>query len=136
MSARYESHVPAVLFSFRQAVSRGLQAVAVEIAGEAKKRTPVDTGRLRASIAWAAEGERHHKDTATGRDGTPVTVQFAAAAPEGVARVGTNVKYAPFVHEDLDAQHTVGQAKFIEEAFTDNEARAKALMRMALKGRL
>lgn len=55
-------------------VVQALAQIAQEITNLAKQLAPVDTGRLRASIAWTI-GEA---------DGTPF------------ARIGTNVEYAPF----------------------------------------
>jgi len=57
-------------------------------------------------------------------------------APKGTATVGTNVEYAPKVHEDLDAYHKTGEAKFIENAFNEKAAKAERLMQLALEGKL
>lgn len=64
---------------------------------EAKKRTPVDTGALRAS------------GHVTGPDDSKsqkVRLAFGGAA----------APYAVFVHENLNARHHVGRAKFLESA--------------------
>lgn len=128
----FRSEKESVLQQFKKANRRGLQAVAIEVSGEAKRRTPVDTGRLRASIAWAADDkERSHKGTWKG-----TTVQYRVTAPEGEARVGTNVEYAPWVHENLDAYHKTGEAKFIEKAFKEKTKKAQEIMRLALEGKL
>ena len=60
---------------------------------ESKRRTPVDTGQLRSSIG--------------GRGG----FKFVRGLEAGV---GTNVKYAVYVHENLKSRHPIGQAKFME----------------------
>lgn len=66
---------------------------------EAKQRTPVKTGNLRASGIVLGPDE----------DGT-VTLQFGGpAAP-----------YAVYVHENLDAFHKVGQAKFLESVVLES----------------
>lgn len=128
----FTSEKDSVLQQFKKANRRGLQAVAIEVSGAAKKRTPVDTGWLRASIAWAVDDrERNHKGTWKG-----TTVQYRVTAPEGEARVGTNVAYAPWVHENLDAYHKTGEAKFIENAFTEKQEKAEQIMRLALEGKL
>lgn len=78
------------------AIGPALRAEAEIEMTEAKRRTPVDTGTLRASGHVA--GPKH-----SGRD-TEVMLAFGGpAAP-----------YALFVHENLDAHHPVGQAKFLE----------------------
>lgn len=61
-----------------------------------QQRTPVDTGNLRASAF-------------TRREGFNVQIGYTAA-------------YALFVHEDMEAHHKTGQAKFLETAFNDEMA--------------
>lgn len=83
---------------------------------EAKRRTPVDTGRLRASGRVALpvrEGRR-----------ISVTLSFGGAA----------APYAIYVHENLEANHASppfggGQAKFLES--TINESAPYMLARIA-----
>ncbi len=60
---------------------------------ESKRRTPVDTGYLKSSIGGGG-GFRFVRGLRAG--------------------VGTNVKYAVYVHENQSARHPVGQAKFME----------------------
>lgn len=74
----------------------GLLAAGLKVQAEAQRRTPVDTGNLRASAYT-----RRAQD-----DATKVEVGFAAA-------------YALPVHENLEAHHPVGQAKFLESALVD-----------------
>ena len=71
-------------------------------ATEAKKRTPVDRGPLRASVH--AEGPF--------RRGTMIWTQIVAGGPAA--------PYAVYVHEDLEAFHKVGQAKFIESVIMES----------------
>lgn len=61
---------------------------------KAKRLTPVDTGRLRAS-------GRVYRGTIT---------------PRVVVMLGFHTSYSIIVHEDLKAHHPVGQAKFLETA--------------------
>jgi len=65
-------------------------------ATECKKVTPVDTGALRASIF--VENPK--------REGRKVSVAIVAGGP--------SAPYALIVHEDLEAHHPHGEAKFIE----------------------
>jgi len=62
--------------------------------GEAKRRTPVDTGYLRSSIGGSGG------------------YSFVRGL---IAGVGTNVKYAIYVHENKRAKHRVGEARFMEK---------------------
>lgn len=67
----------------------------------AKMRTPVDTGVLRAS-------------------GTVLKPKFRGKKVEIVAGFGGAAKtYAVSVHENVTARHTVGESKFLERAFLD-----------------
>lgn len=69
---------------------------------EAKRRTPVDKGNLRASI---------HQEGPT-RDGRRIVSEIVAG--------GVAAPYAVIVHEDLEAFHKVGQAKFIESVILES----------------
>lgn len=69
---------------------------------EAKQRTPVATGALRASgVVLPVEHEG---------DEFSCVLQFGGPA----------VDYAIFVHEDLEAYHKVGQAKFLESVVNES----------------
>lgn len=58
----------------REAIARAMELTASSLWGESRKVTPIDTGRLRGSIA-------HHKDD------------------DLTHRISTNVEYAVYVHE-------------------------------------
>lgn len=79
-----------------QILAGALYREAEAIMTEAKQRTPVKTGNLRAS------GQVHAPEI-TGT-GVTVTLGFGNAA----------VGYAVYVHENLTARHPVGEAKFLE----------------------
>lgn len=78
---------------------------------ESKRRCPVDTGTLRAS-GFVAEPMRSGKNIS-------VTLSYGGAAET----------YAIIVHEDLEANHRVGQAKFLESVL--NESRSSMAERIA-----
>lgn len=69
---------------------------------EAKKRTPVDTGALRSSV---------HQQGPT-RDWRTIYTLIVAGGPAA--------PYAIQVHEDLEAFHPVGQAKYIESVILES----------------
>jgi len=79
---------------------QGLLSAALLVKGEAQRRTPVDTGNLKNSAYTDSEG---------GND--PAAV------------IGYQASYAPFVHEDLEARHDNGEAKFLERALNENQDR-------------
>jgi len=94
-----------------QAVAAALFEEAQIEMTEARERTPVDTGALRAS------GMVHQPSI----DGGDISVALTFGS--------TAVGYAVQVHEDLDAFHPVGQAKFLES--TLNESRPHIPARVA-----
>jgi hypothetical protein len=69
---------------------------------EIKKRTPVDTGALRASERL--EGPN--------RNGRQISVTVLAGGP--------SAPYAFFVHEDLEAYHKQGEARYIENPLKES----------------
>jgi hypothetical protein len=83
-------------------VSRALYEEAQIEMTEAKRRTPVDTGALRASGLV-------NKPEVLDRD-IKVTLQFG----------GPSAGYAVYVHENLEAFHKRGQAKFLESTLLES----------------
>lgn len=77
------------------------QEIEVEVK-EVKRRTPVDTGTLRNSVRQVGPEVR----------GRMITTWIAAG--------GASATYAIYVHEDLEAIHPVGQAKFIESVIMES----------------
>lgn len=69
---------------------------------ESMQRTPVDTGALRASHVVSSP------DISNGRIGVVISIGGPAAP------------YALYVHEDLEADHSVGQAKFLESTLVES----------------
>lgn len=75
----------------------GLWDAGLQIQAVSQSRTPVDEGNLKGSA-------------------------FTRRERNGVV-TGNTAAYAIYVHEDLEARHTNGQAKFLESALRDNESR-------------
>jgi bacteriophage HK97-gp10 putative tail-component len=102
---------------FPEDVARALYAEgSIELA-EMKQRTPVETGALRASLAI-------HKPEIQGRD---ITVRITAGGPAA--------PYALYVHENLEADHPVGQAKYMESVINESHSSwtARLAKRLDLK---
>jgi len=97
-----------VLAAMREQVLLGLEAIGQECERYAKDDTPVDTGRLRNSIA-------HKVDAA-----------------EDAVYVGTNVEYAPYV-EYGEYKHITGKNHFLRDAAADHGDHYKAILEAALK---
>lgn len=92
----------------QQNARKAAQSEMGQILETAKARTPVATGQLRDS------GRVVPADT----DDTAIRVGITFDAPHAV-----------YVHEDLDAEHATGQAKFLESAL--NEAAPTLARRIA-----
>jgi hypothetical protein len=71
---------------------------------ESMRRTPVDTGALRGS----------HETSKPEQDGQDVSVRITVGGPAA--------PYAVPVHENLDAFHKVGQAKFLESTILESRS--------------
>lgn len=91
----------------RKELDNTVRKTALIVQGEAKRRTPVDTGRLRTSIKTKTsqlEGE-----------------------------VFTDVKYAIAVHENIKSRHTVGEAKYLENAIKQSLPKIERFFKNAIK---
>lgn len=102
-----ENNVQYVKRAIFDAVIAGLEEIGQVAEGAAKRLCPVDTGRLRNSITHAFVD-----------DHTIV--------------IGTNVEYAPYVHEGT-ASGRKGNP-FLYRAASNNEKRFNAIMRKHLSG--
>ena len=99
---------PEILAAMRQQVLLGLEAIGQECEGYAKDDCPVDTGRLRNSIAHMVEGD------------------------DNKVYVGTNVEYAPYV-EYGEYKHITGKNHFLRDAAANHGDHYKAILEAALK---
>ena len=136
-SYRIQSNLPKVMGMFEANKRKAMDAVGLEISGRAKEITPVQFGRLRASLTWAADGQsRTHSETTQPREGPPTTVSYVASAPPNQILIGTNVEYAVYVHENLSARHEVGEAKFLQKAVERNKNRIQQLLNAGMEGKL
>lgn len=95
-----------VLSEFCKQIEMGLKTIGLTAEGYAKDNCPVDTSRLKNSIAYAVESTE--------------------------VQIGTNVEYAPFV-EFRDATHKTGQAHFLRDAAATHGDEYQAIMEAALK---
>lgn len=92
----------------REELNRAVQKTALLVTGEAKRRTPVDTGRLKTSIR-----SKTFKSKLAGE-------------------VFTAVRYAIPVHENLRARHKVGEAKYLERAAKQSVPRINGFFKKAI----
>lgn len=79
---------------------------------ESQKLCPVDTSTLVNSAMSGVEREGNHVWKGT---------------------VSYNTHYAVYVHEDLNAHHPIGQAKYLEDAARNNHAKIRNIISTELK---
>lgn len=103
------------------AIQRGLEGVGMEAVDKAQGGTPVDTGRLRNSIAWAVG------NNSGGGDDTPM-----GAAPVGTVVIGSNVEYAEIIEEGGQGRKAY---RMLRNAISDisSSGRAKAIIEASLE---
>ena len=104
MSYTFKDNTDEVLSAFERAKKRGLEAIGLTAEGHAKKITPVDTGRLRNSIAHAVESD--------------------------AAYIGTSTSYAPFV--ELGARGRKG-VHMLQRAASEHTDEYRRLMEDSMK---
>lgn len=104
MSYTHRDNTDEVIAALERAKRRGLEAIGLTAEGYAKKNTPVDTGRLRNSIAHAVE--------------------------DGAAFIGTNVEYAVFVEAGARGRSGV---HMLQRAASEHTDEYKQLMEDSMK---
>ena len=104
MSYTYKDNTGEVLSALEKAKKRGLEAIGLVAEGHAKKITPVDTGRLRNSIAHAVDDD--------------------------AAYIGTNTSYAIFVETGVRGRKGV---HMLQRAATEHADEYKRLMEDSMK---
>ena len=108
VSTEVFDYSPVFIEAMKEQVLLGLESIGQECEGYAKEDCPVDTGRLRNSIA--------HK----------------VIDNEKAVYIGTNVEYAPYV-EYGDYNHTTCKNHFLRDAATNHKEHYKQIMEAALK---
>lgn len=88
---------------FPQEVARALRIETETESTECKQRTPVKWGHLQSSI---------HVESEPVSPGQPIRTHIVAGGP--------SAPYALYVHEDLEAFHSNGQAKYIESTLRES----------------
>lgn len=74
--------------------AKSLVKAGMLVKGRSQALTPVDTGNLKAGHYLAQGGSKNNP----------------------IVEIGLTAPYAKYVHEDLNANHPTGQAKFLEQA--------------------
>ncbi len=105
----------------------GLWDVGLQIQRASQNRVPVDTGNLKGSHYTRAGTQltRLHR-----RGDAP---DPTGSVPNNTVEIGATASYAMSVHENMEARHRVGMAKFMERAITDNQSKILEIVRRRAK---
>ena len=120
----FESNLKQVLQASDAAIERGLMACGMEAVtythrDKNNNGTPVDTGRLRNSIAWAVAD----------KSGGGTDAESAGTADKGTLVIGTNVEYARFIEEGSYGRHAY---HMLRNALVDGAKRYEQIIAAAL----
>jgi len=125
-----ENKLPQVIENIAKAEVKALTAMALYVQARASERTPVDTGRLRASISYSVDGSTVQSNPmAKSQEDTQVGTQ------KGFAIVGTNVEYARRIEYGFSGQDSLGRTynqpkqPFLRPAVDDNLTTIKRIAR-------
>ena len=134
----YRDNTEEVLSALEAAIKRGNEAIGMTAERHAKKKCPVDTGRLRNSITYALAGEETHvksykanKKKAGEKERKTYTYEGTADGEKGSGvYIGTNVEYAVFVENGAQGRTAV---HFLEDAAANHSDEYKRLMEDSMK---
>lgn len=108
MSARLEWYGDRVKKSFHAAALNSAQKLLLIAEGEAKKKCPIDTGRLRASITHAVTDVK--EDVIVGQIGT--NVDYAAFVEFGTSKTRPHPYIRPGIDKAKSKMDEVFQSEF------------------------
>lgn len=125
-----------------------LEAIGIHLEGEAKEELEnsprrIDTGLLRNSITHAISGEKTaitaykgDKESKYGKSGKVPSGSYSGTAPDDpvdkkAVYIGTNVEYAPYVHEGTSR---MSPNRYLKNACTRNAEQIKKYIEEGLKG--
>lgn len=118
-------------------VQKGLTLGALVVKGKSMTSTPVDTGNLKGSHYLVSKDgamdQTAGSDFSTQDDsGKKVAAEHPGKVDAAKSRIkgkshpfveiGCTAFYAEKVHEDLEAKHVSGKAKFLEDAIKENQS--------------
>jgi hypothetical protein len=128
-------------------VQKGLTLAMLEVKGKSMSDTPVDVGNLRGShYLVTGDGTVSTENsflpdkrgkTQVGTEHRPhvnAAANNAKSKGKPFAEVGCSAYYAESVHENLEARHVTGKAKFLEDAIKTNSSKILSTVKRFAKG--
>ena len=104
------ANVDAVTDEIEARINRALNRIGIRWHAAARQACPVDTGRLRSSIAFTTPTLAQPVQVAAG-NGQPAETFTPPSAERGTVIVGSNVEYAPAIHEGVNTEPTTETVK-------------------------
>ena len=134
----YRDNNEEVLNALEAAIKQRNKAIGITKKRHAKKKCPVDTGRLRNSITYALAGEETHvksykanKKKAGEKERKTYTYEGTADGKKGSGvYIGTNVESAVFVENGAQGRTAV---HFLQDAAANHSDEYKRLMEDSMK---
>ena len=136
----FRDNTDEVIGLLQKAKHRGLEAIGLTAEGHAKKKCPVDTGRLRNSITYAIAGYQTHVQSyrrgnvSGGTSKKHTYYDYGGETMEGekdsAVFIGSNVEYAPFVELGANGRPP---AHFLQDAASGHGDEYKKLMEDSMK---
>lgn len=138
MGVEIEDNTEQIIDMMEQAKEAALIECGLKAEDYAKNACPVDTGLLRNSITYALDGGsaavgQYHADK--GNEKGSYTGQMPKEGGEGTRSVyiGTNVKYAIYVHEGTGGDKKKGPRPFLRDAVANHVEDYKAVIKKHLE---
>lgn len=115
--------------------SVGMTAVRLTQRDKAYGGTPVVTGRLKNSIAWATSKREGFSYAYTDDNGKPYSDQAGSGLPDGTVVIGTNVEYAELIEEGRQGR---AGAHMLRNAISDvaGSGEAERIMKASIEAAL
>ena len=128
---RVVSHVDEVKQALEQATRQALTAIGMAAETNAKKATPVDTGRLRNSMTYATAEYSGQGSYSDNKGKTYTDASARGAIEKNVVVVGTNVEYAEGI--ELGTHRKRGAAHMVKKGMQGHQKEFQAIIKQALE---
>lgn len=99
-----------------------LEAWGIILEGNVKKQVPVDTGRLRNSIAHATKKDEGKSFNYHDEQGKGYTDRYGSGLEGKTVAVGTNVEYARDVELNDRRVHVTGKAHYLRDGVLSSKS--------------
>lgn len=132
MEVVFHSNRPMVESEFKKKMKLALDLIGEAAEAHAKENCPVDTGRLRNSLAHATKDKSGHSFSYTDNDGNSYTSDVGKVHKDDTVYIGTNVEYGKWV-EVREIEHKTGKAHFLRDGVAQHGSEYEKIAKAILK---